>query len=248
MPVHDWTRVDAGVFHDFHSSWIIHLKEKLNAGLLPQGFYALAEQHAGRTIADVLTLHVGDELPEFTGGAGVVAVAEAPPRAGRKVKAGPKAALRGSRRTLTIRHVSNHRIVALVEILSPANKDRQESVNDFVDKVHAALQKGCHLLVVDLFPPTAFDPEGIHNAIWEDFYPEEEDQVHLGDKPLTLAAYKAGRVPHDSQADVVALAVGDALPDMPLYLDRDWYINTPLEKTYLAAYRGVPEFYRRKLE
>ena len=47
MPVHDWTRVDAGVFHDFHSSWIIHLKEALNAGLLPGDYYAQAEQHAG---------------------------------------------------------------------------------------------------------------------------------------------------------------------------------------------------------
>ena len=46
MPVHDWTKVDAGIFHDFHCAWIIHLKESLNEGLLPDGFYAMAEQHA----------------------------------------------------------------------------------------------------------------------------------------------------------------------------------------------------------
>src|SRR5438105_12791628 len=57
MPVHDWTRVEAGVFHDFHVGWIPEIRTALNGGLLPEGYYAMAEQHAGQTIADVLTLH-----------------------------------------------------------------------------------------------------------------------------------------------------------------------------------------------
>jgi hypothetical protein len=60
MAVHDWTRVDAGTFHDFHSAWITHLKEALNGGVLPAGYYAMSEQWAGRSVADVLTL----EAPE----------------------------------------------------------------------------------------------------------------------------------------------------------------------------------------
>lgn len=28
MGVHDWTRVDAGTFHDFHTCWIAHLKKR----------------------------------------------------------------------------------------------------------------------------------------------------------------------------------------------------------------------------
>jgi hypothetical protein len=43
MPVHDWTRVDHGTFHDFHTRWIAHLTEALNGGLLPAGYYAMAE-------------------------------------------------------------------------------------------------------------------------------------------------------------------------------------------------------------
>ena len=35
MPVHDWTRVIAGTFHDFHQGWITHLKEALNNTILP---------------------------------------------------------------------------------------------------------------------------------------------------------------------------------------------------------------------
>ena len=56
MPIHDWTRVSAGTFHDFHNSWITHLKEALNAGLLPQSYYAMGEQQAGDVGPDILTL------------------------------------------------------------------------------------------------------------------------------------------------------------------------------------------------
>jgi hypothetical protein len=37
MPIHDWTRVDAGIFHDFHHSWIEEIKRALNRGLRPFG-------------------------------------------------------------------------------------------------------------------------------------------------------------------------------------------------------------------
>jgi len=46
MPIHDWTRVSAGTFHDFHNAWITELRNALNGGLLPRGFYAQGEQHA----------------------------------------------------------------------------------------------------------------------------------------------------------------------------------------------------------
>src|SRR5438094_6105146 len=131
MPVHEWTRVDAGTFHDFHSAWIIHLKETLNDGLLPEGYYALAEQHAGRVMADVLTLHVGEPKPNVPRLAGSIALAENPPRVSRRVVAGPDATYRATRKSLAIRHVSNHRLIALIEILPPANKDRASTVADF---------------------------------------------------------------------------------------------------------------------
>ena len=57
MPVHNWTRVEAGIFHAFHTSWMGRIQDALNEGLLPRGYYALAEQHVGRPITDVLTLH-----------------------------------------------------------------------------------------------------------------------------------------------------------------------------------------------
>lgn len=243
MPVHDWTSVPAGTFHDFHSCWITHLKETLNGGLLPEGYYAMAEQQAGRILADVLALQAGNTGPREAGPAGPTAVATAPPRVSRKRQAGPSAALRAARRTLAIRHVSGHRLIALVEIVSPANKDRSASVRDFVDKIHAALRHDCHVLLIDLFPPGAHDPRGVHGAIWEDFDPEDEPAP--ADRPLTLSAYVAATIP---EAYVEPLAVGAVLPDMPLFLEPGWYVNVPLEATYQAAYRGMPAYWRGILE
>src|SRR5205807_44997 len=83
MPVHDWTRVEAGIFHDFHTAWVAELRTALNEGVLPEGYYALAEQHTGQGIADVLTLHASpassERLPPPSPSTGGTAVAEAPP-------------------------------------------------------------------------------------------------------------------------------------------------------------------------
>src|SRR5260370_23688552 len=41
MPIHNWTRVEDGTFHHFHTTWITHLSEALNSGILPSPYYAL---------------------------------------------------------------------------------------------------------------------------------------------------------------------------------------------------------------
>lgn len=58
MPAHDWSRVAAGIFHDFHHAWIEEIKRSLNAGLLPSDYYALAEQRTAGYGPDVLALQI----------------------------------------------------------------------------------------------------------------------------------------------------------------------------------------------
>lgn len=242
MAVHDWTRVDAGTFHAFHTAWITHLSETLNGGLLPPSYYALPEQHGGRLIADVLTLQAPmPAVPVASASEGGVAVAESPPRVRRKLSPSPTA--RGTRRTLAIRHVSGHRIIALVEIISPANKDRAAHVAEFADKAETALWHGIHLLLVDLFPPGRYDPQGMHAAIWERF--DDEPYLLPPDEVLTLGSYVAGPAP---EAYLEHLAMGSPLAEMPLFLTPDRYINVPLESAYSTAFCGLPAFWRDVLE
>ncbi|HUG89885.1 MAG TPA: hypothetical protein VML55_03565, partial [Planctomycetaceae bacterium] len=85
MPMHDWTRVIAGIFHHFHHEWISSIANALNGGLLPPDFYALAEQVAEGPIPDVLTLErvASDDNGGFSDSspaAGGLAVADHPPR------------------------------------------------------------------------------------------------------------------------------------------------------------------------
>src|SRR5687767_12807439 len=80
MPVHDWTRVDAGIFHHFHQQWISELSARLNGGGLPRGYYALIEQRAGAAIPDILTVERLGTTARADAEGGL-ALATAPPKA-----------------------------------------------------------------------------------------------------------------------------------------------------------------------
>ncbi|HEY2249484.1 MAG TPA: hypothetical protein VGH74_00440, partial [Planctomycetaceae bacterium] len=118
----------------------------------------------------------------------------------------------------------------------------QNAMRRFAEKAAGALFQGYHLLILDLFPPGPRDPQGIHGEIWK----EIEDNSYLAPdgKPLTLAAYSADEV---VQAYVEPVAVGDRLPDMPLFLTPDACVHVPLEKTYQFAWDGVPRRWKSVL-
>ena len=59
MPIHDWTRVEAGTYHHFHQQWTGELCDALNAGVLPDGYFALVDQRAVGMVPDVLALKHG---------------------------------------------------------------------------------------------------------------------------------------------------------------------------------------------
>ncbi|MBI3411385.1 MAG: DUF4058 family protein [Planctomycetes bacterium] len=244
MPVHDWTRVEAGVFHDFHHAWIEEIKRALNRGILPADYYALAEQHAAGFGPDVLTLQGRDgdddsstSSPENSGGV----VLAAP-----TLKVTAETDLEFYRRkqnTVAVRHVSGDRIVAMVEIVSPGNKSSRNALRAFVQKASELLEKGVHLLIVDLHPPGRRDPNGIHSVIWDAFAGQE--YVFPGDKRLTLAAYECDL---SVKTYVIPFAVGDKLRDMPLFLKPGGQVPVPLEATYQSAWDAVPQRWRAFLE
>ena len=74
-----------GAFHAFHHSWIAFIQESLNSGILPPGYYAMAEQvakpGASRTSCP-FDPRVAPRAIEPSGpiGRAATAVATAPPR------------------------------------------------------------------------------------------------------------------------------------------------------------------------
>jgi hypothetical protein len=148
----------------------------------------------------------------------------------------------GRANRIVVRHHLG-RIVAVIEIVSPGNKDSRAALRDFIDKTIECLRAGIHVLIVDLFPPTPRDPYGLHKVIWDEIV--EEDFTFPEGKDRILASYEAGLV---RTAYVEPVAVGDALPDMPLFLATGCHILVPLEATYPATWDASPEEMRVAVE
>lgn len=240
MPVHDWSRVDSGIFHDFHLEWISRIKGVLNAGLLPPDYYALAEQKASRASPDVPALHAvrGDPsipIHRDNGGDGGVALQVARPR--HSVTSHIEEMLpQRKQRAVVVRHVSGDDVVAIIEVVSPGNKSSRKALEDFVNKAEWLLQRNVHLLILDLHQTTSRDPAGIHGAIWGALSGDPYEPTP--GKPLTLAAYEAEEGGY--RAYVEPIGVGDRLIDMPLFLRPGAYVEVPLEATYASAFAAVP--------
>lgn len=248
MPLHDWTRVSAGTYHAFHNAWITHLQESLNAGRLPAPYYALGEQRATDISPDLLTLRAEDDpdSPPVLDRAepGMVAVLDSPPRVSLSQQATEDLAFYLARqRSLVIRHATGDRIVAILEIVSPANKHTQQSLGVFLEKVTAALDEGIHVVLIDPLPPGSHDPDGIHGAVWH--HRMAGTYRAPPDRPLTLVSYCATR---PVTAYIEPTCVGSELIEMPLFLTRTHYVPLPLEPTYLQAWSGVPQRWKRVIE
>lgn len=242
MPVHDWSRVDAGIFHDFHHAWIEEIKRALNSGLLPPDYYAMAEQHAAGFGPDVLTLETAEPTDHDVHGNG---------RGAGLLLAPPKVQLAGEtdlefyrrkQKLVAVRHVSGDHLVAVIEVVSPGNKSSRKAMSAFVAKAAEFLDRQIHLLILDLHLPGPRDPHGIHAVIWEEITGQE--YAPPADKPLTLAAYESGL---SLKAYVEPFAVRDVLKNMPLFLEPGQHIEVPLEQTYQAAFAAVPRRWQREL-
>lgn len=238
MPIHDWTRVRANRFHDFHQTWTIRIRDTLNRDVLPDGYLAMAEQITGGPEPDVVTLSL--PMKPGDGASGALGIAENPPKARVQTQSETASYARKANR-ITIRHPDGE-VIAVIEIVSPGNKDSRHAIRAFARKAVEFLHAGIHLLIVDLFPPSKRDPRGIHKLIW-DRIRDEEFELPL-DKPLTLAAYSAGTT---IRGYIELIGVGDSLPDMPIFLTSDRYVPCPLEATYQQSWDVFPKALRGPL-
>jgi Protein of unknown function (DUF4058) len=128
------------------------------------------------------------------------------------------------------------RLVAAVEIVSPANKDRPATRDQFVGKVAALLRQDVCVAMVDLVT--------IRQA---NLYAELLTRLgrtdpRLGDSPPSLYAVtlRARKPPNRRgllDAWFYPMAVGEPLPTIPLWLSPDLRVMLPLEPSYQDACR-----------
>ena len=246
MPIHDWSRLKASAFHGFHGRWITFLTGVLNKGLLPPGYLADGEQVASqgedRINADLVTLRrrpTGFDGPAEGGTALAV-----DPKTFAETRVPRPDALPLPRR-LVVRESRNYDLVAVLEIVSPANRDRPESVNQFAVKIDQLLGAGVHVMLIDLFASGRHDPDGMHGAVLGRIAPDEP-YTHPDATARTVASYGADST--DFRVLVARPRLGEPLPDTPLSLAPDRYVIVPLEQTYLQAYDLTATDFQERLE
>jgi hypothetical protein len=244
MPMHDWKRVPGTIYHHFHQQWTIAICNALNAGLLPAGYSALVEQYSSGLYPDVLAVQRRNRTP---GPTGVRSTTLEPPHTRMKVYPREARLHERANRVVVRHHLGD--VVCAIEVVSPGNKGGRIAIREFVAKAVDFLRRGINLLIVDPFPPGQQDPQTLHKLIWDEFDAGVPFELPA-DEPLLLASYRAAApiVELTPEAFIEPLRVGAELPDMPAWLDTDYYVNVPLEPTYRAAWDVCPADFRFLVE
>jgi hypothetical protein len=213
----------------FHSAWAEAMASHLNHDLLPQQYYADANIKVGKQVEiDVATR----EEQNLTGnGKGGVAVwAPAKPQA--------VVALDFSQldefEVLIINDEAGPRVVAAIELISPANKDRPLHRRMFAAKCASYLQQGIGVIVVDVVTVRS----GNLQRELSDLLGVTVDVPGKAASELYAAAYRAGFAETESmQMEIWSdmLKVGSSLPTLPLWIAPDRCVPLDLEKTYRTA-------------
>ncbi len=224
--------VDSYPWQSFHTIWAVAIAGRLNA-TLPRRYVATVQTHLGRRVeADVaefeLPLAPEDEPRNGTGG-GVAVQTWAPPA----VTSVLPAVFPDDIQVKVIDQMDSMRLVAVIELISPGNKDRPEARRAFGAKCAAYLQRGVGLVAVDTVTSRRFN---LHN----DFVRVTglpEQFAMPDDVWLYATAYRPARRHDINEIDfwAVPLAVGGALPLLPLALKGTRAVPFDLEATYTGA-------------
>src|SRR5262245_10222827 len=223
-PHHRW--------ESFHSNWATRLADSINARL-PPGFLVEETTHSGRAFQiDVATYEQEPAQPLSNGPAVATApVVWAPPAPAQTMPAVFPA-------TFAVRVFSTAeglKLVAAIELVSPSNKDRPDERRAFATKCASLLHQGVSLIIADIVTTRRAN---LHNEMLAVM--EADQRFRL---PTELSLYAVAYRPvlrgESPEIDLwpVPLALGGALPTLPLRLTGDLFIPVDFEATYQEACR-----------
>jgi hypothetical protein len=128
-------------------------------------------------------------------------------------------------------------LVAAIEIVSPANKDRPETRQAFVTKCAALLQKRVCVSIVDLVTTRKFN---LYCELLDVFC--QTDPAFASAPPATYAVTCRGRKVRQRprfETWAYPLVVGQPLPILPVWLEDDHAVSLDLEASYLETCRAL---------
>ncbi len=231
MPLRDHFRSPLDDVHSWdglHGGWPMVIVQHL-IKVLPEPYFALPGVHLGTLYeVDIGTYRGPEERSNGVdvGDGGVAIAAYAPPT----LTLEPQLPNQDLYEVRIYDSRRNRRLVAAIEIISPSNKDRPENRATFVSKVATLLKNNICVSIVDVVTTSNFN-----------LYAELMSFLHgvdpaLGSEPPPIYAatmrmrYDDGRRMMDNWYH--PLAIGQALPTLPIWLTEKWAISLALESTY----------------
>ena len=244
MPLRDHFRPPVSKrssWEGFHGLWPGTMVQKL-VEELPANYVAEPRVHLGTFYEiDVCTFEGDSDAEPFSGTqrevTGTVATATwAPPAPSLTVDVDiPE---QYSYEVLVFDLDRNRQLVAAVEIVSPANKDRPDSRHLFVSKCATLLQKDICVSIVDLVTVRHFN---LYTELLGLFHRSDPSMSPEPPPIYTATCRKRKSVGSKTRLDTWAspLTIGQPLPVLPVWLTETLAVSLDLECAYEAACRTL---------
>jgi hypothetical protein len=236
MPLRDHFRPPVSKrssWEGFHSGWPMRIVEEL-APRLPDGFVAEPRVHLGNYYEiDVCTFEQYEETELVAGSiresnVGVATAPQAPPTSTLTLDA--EFPEQYAYEVLIFDLERERRLVAAIEIVSPANKDRPESRQLFAAKCFNLLRQDVCLSILDLVTIRQFNLYAELLALLNCRDPR------LGAAPPATYAITCRKRQKDRQTKLDTwfhpLAVGQQLPSLPIWLSEKLSVTVDLDSSY----------------
>jgi len=211
-----------------HSDWASSIARQLNRKLLPEQFVAIPNVYfGGRIEIDVATVEEAYKA-DATREGGAATATWAPPRP--TVETAVEFADLTAVEVQILDQEAGQRLVAAVELVSPANKDRPDHREAFVIKCASYLQNGVSLMIVDIVTSRAAN---LHRQLLELLkLPTARNGRELPD--LYAVAYRTFTVKEKGTLQIweESLALGKPLPTLPLWVTPELVVPVDLEQSY----------------
>ena len=240
MPLRDHFRSpldDVHSWDELHGMWPAMIVREL-IKVLPEPYFAAPGVHLG-TLYEIDVGTYRDPVPESKGleidEGGVAVAAYAPPKPTLTLE--PRLPNQDVYEVRIYNSRRNRRLVAVIEIVSPSNKDRPENRATSVAKAATLLKNNICVSIVDVVSTYDFN-----------LYAELMNFLHgvdpaLGIEPPPMYAATL-RLRYEDRRRMMdnwyhPLAIGQPLPTLPIWLKETWAISLDLESSYEATCRTL---------
>lgn len=213
----------------FHGAWAEAIAQHLNQLLLPERFVAEARVKLGGEVEIDVGTFAEEQASSTTGPVGVATWS--PPRPAAIALLDFQAP--DTFEVQVLKEEGGPRLVAAVELVSPANKDRPSHRRMFAAKCASYLQAGVSVMMVDVVTQRSGNLHAELLQLLETSLATPAQGIH----DLYATAYRtvAGKKGLSFETWAEALSLHENLPTLPLWIMSDLALPVDLELTYQAA-------------